>query len=185
MEDVVLAFLLTLGAGAATGIGACLPFLLKDTNSDKTLGICLGLSAGVMIYISFTEIFKESLEKFEHSSTTKNYPVLFTNLAFFSGFIICILLDYVVHFMMPGDQHLHLDPKIEDEKDTPKKQPKRVSKSIAKKRISEQLSSSDECQEPLKEDDKTTLPDKNMSELAKMSAMSALAISLHNLPEGF
>ena len=56
MEAPVLyAFLLTLGAGLATGIGSAIAFFANHTNR-KFLSFSLGVSAGVMIYVSFVEI---------------------------------------------------------------------------------------------------------------------------------
>ena len=52
MEAPVLyAFLLTLGAGLATGIGSAIAFFANHTNR-KFLSFSLGVSAGVMIYVS-------------------------------------------------------------------------------------------------------------------------------------
>jgi len=56
LNNLLIAFLLTLFAGLSTGIGSTLAFFTKRTNT-KLLTISLGFSAGVMIYISFVEIF--------------------------------------------------------------------------------------------------------------------------------
>jgi len=53
------AFALTLFAGLSTGIGSALAFFTRTTNT-KFLAVSLGFSAGVMIYISFVELFIES-----------------------------------------------------------------------------------------------------------------------------
>ena len=50
------AFGLTLFAGLSTGIGSALAFFTKST-STRFLSLSLGFSAGVMIYVSFVEIF--------------------------------------------------------------------------------------------------------------------------------
>ncbi|MDZ4907088.1 zinc transporter ZupT, partial [Clostridium perfringens] len=47
MSNVAVAFLITLFAGLATGIGSLIAFLAKNTNK-KFLSISLGFSAGVM-----------------------------------------------------------------------------------------------------------------------------------------
>ena len=63
LGTVLFAFSLTLFAGLATGIGSALAFFTRKTNT-KFLSIALGFSAGVMIYVSFVEIFfkaKDSL----------------------------------------------------------------------------------------------------------------------------
>ncbi len=57
--NIYLAFGLTLFAGLATAIGGGIAFFAKRTNTTF-LSYSLGFSAGVMIYISFTEILPES-----------------------------------------------------------------------------------------------------------------------------
>ena len=58
-STVLFAFMLTLFAGLATGIGSILAFFTKSTNT-RFLSISLGFSAGVMIYVSMIEIFQKS-----------------------------------------------------------------------------------------------------------------------------
>ena len=55
-ENVLIAFGLTLFAGLSTGIGSALAFFTNRT-STRFLSLALGFSAGVMIYVSFVEIF--------------------------------------------------------------------------------------------------------------------------------
>ena len=59
MNGIASALLLTLIAGAATGIGGALVLFKKKLSSDILAG-ALGLSAGVMIFISLAELFPES-----------------------------------------------------------------------------------------------------------------------------
>ena len=54
MNNILLAFVLTLLAGLSTGIGSLIAFLAKQTNK-KFLSVSLGFSAGVMIYVSMIE----------------------------------------------------------------------------------------------------------------------------------
>jgi ZIP family zinc transporter len=56
MGDVWLALGLTLFAGLATGIGSIIAFTAKRTNY-RFLSVSTGFSAGVMLYVSFVEIF--------------------------------------------------------------------------------------------------------------------------------
>ena len=60
-STVIFAFSLTLLAGLATGIGSALA-LLTDRTNTKFLSVALGFSAGVMIYISFVDIFQKAQE---------------------------------------------------------------------------------------------------------------------------
>jgi ZIP family zinc transporter len=55
MKDLWIAFGLTLFAGMATGIGSVIAFTAKRTNY-RFLSVATGFSAGVMIYVSFVEI---------------------------------------------------------------------------------------------------------------------------------
>jgi ZIP family zinc transporter len=60
MDDALLfAFLVTLGAGLATLVGASLALFANHTDR-KFLALSLGFSAGVMIYVSFVEIVPKS-----------------------------------------------------------------------------------------------------------------------------
>ena len=61
--NVLYPFLLTLGAGLATGIGSAIAFVSRRT-SRRFFSFTLGLSAGVMLYVSFVELFVESRELF-------------------------------------------------------------------------------------------------------------------------
>ena len=53
-----IALLLTLIAGLSTGLGGVI-VLLTGKFSTKTLSFALGFSAGVMLFISMTELFAE------------------------------------------------------------------------------------------------------------------------------
>lgn len=89
--NVVTALLLTLIAGLSTGIGSAIAFVAKRTNT-KLLSLALGFSAGVMIYISFVEIFPDARESFILQYGRFN-GTLFTLLAFFGGMLLIGLID--------------------------------------------------------------------------------------------
>ena len=59
-QIILLAFLLTLIAGLSTGIGSLIAFMARRTNTNF-LSLSLGLSAGVMIYVSFMEMMPQSV----------------------------------------------------------------------------------------------------------------------------
>lgn len=61
MNDLLLAFAMTLIAGLSTGIGSLIAFLAKRT-SRRFLSVSLGFSAGVMIYVSMVEILATARE---------------------------------------------------------------------------------------------------------------------------
>ena len=61
IENAVLfAFVVTVGAGLATLVGASLALFARHTNR-KFLAVSLGFSAGVMIYVSFVEIIPKAI----------------------------------------------------------------------------------------------------------------------------
>ena len=114
-HDILVAFLLTMIAGLSTGIGSVISILAKRTNT-KFLSIALGLSAGVMIYVSFMELMPEAVKQLceSFSERTANIYML---LAFFGGIGIIALIDelvpedenpHEVHLLNDPDQHKRL-----------------------------------------------------------------------------
>ncbi len=91
MSNVVAAILLTAIAGLSTGVGGLFTFFSKKLNT-KFLSFTLGLSAGVMIYISFVELLAKSgtglLESFEPKMAT-----ILNTAVFFAGMFIVALID--------------------------------------------------------------------------------------------
>ena len=61
MNDVWIAFGLTVFAGMATGVGSMIAFTARRTNF-RFLSISTGFSAGVMLYVSFVEIFYKGVD---------------------------------------------------------------------------------------------------------------------------
>ncbi|HQL00295.1 MAG TPA: zinc transporter ZupT [Smithellaceae bacterium] len=59
MNEILMAFGLTVFAGMATGIGSVIAFTAKRTNY-RFLSAATGFSAGVMLYVSFMEILPKS-----------------------------------------------------------------------------------------------------------------------------
>ena len=95
MEAPVLyAFLLTLGAGLATGIGSAIAFFANHTNR-KFLSFSLGVSAGVMIYVSFVEILHGAQISLEEILGVRG-GMSVCALAFFGGMLLSALIDRVV-----------------------------------------------------------------------------------------
>ncbi len=61
ITDVGYAFLLTILAGLSTGIGSSIAFFIKKPKMSY-LSFALGLSGGVMLYISFMELLPQGME---------------------------------------------------------------------------------------------------------------------------
>lgn len=93
-SNVIIALLLTAFAGLSTGIGSTIAFVARRTNT-KLLTVSLGFSAGVMIYISFVEIFAGAKESF-----TEDFGMftgtLYTIAAFFGGILLIAIIDRVI-----------------------------------------------------------------------------------------
>jgi len=137
-NNIYLAFLLTLFAGLSTGIGSLMAFLSKKFN-PKFLAGSLGFSAGVMVYVSFVEIFPQAKKALiEDYGYQTGY--FYTVLAFFSGIVLIAIIDKFV----PSYENPH--------------EIKNIS-------IGESAMPTDK-------------------KLIRMGLFSALAIGLHNFPEG-
>jgi zinc transporter, ZIP family len=92
--NILYAFLITLFAGLSTGLGGLLAFT-KMANKKSFLAFSLGLSAGVMLYVSFIEIFPKAFESLAEVYS-ENTAYLITTLSFFGGMALIGLIDYLV-----------------------------------------------------------------------------------------
>jgi ZIP family zinc transporter len=81
-----LPLLLSFLAGIFTVIGSLITFLIRDLKRGY-LQFSLGLSAGVMIYVSFVELL---------SIAIKNVGAIKANIAFFIGVILFMFLDSLI-----------------------------------------------------------------------------------------
>ncbi|MBE5816941.1 MAG: zinc transporter ZupT [Clostridiales bacterium] len=94
MSGFWTALVITLFAGLSTGIGG-LAVVLKRKFSSRFLSLSLGFSAGVMIYISLTEIFAESNSLFATMYGSKQ-ALLFTAASFLAGMLLIALIDRMI-----------------------------------------------------------------------------------------
>jgi len=139
-DNLIFAFSLTLFAGLATGVGSAAALLAKRTNT-KMLAVALGFSAGVMIYVSFVEIFAKARDSLipELGLRAGSWA---TVAAFFGGMAVIGLIDKLVpSYENPHEMHL----------------------------IEEMNLGAQHQDDP---------------ELLRMGILSALAIAIHNFPEG-
>jgi ZIP family zinc transporter len=94
MGNVWIAFGLTLFAGMATGVGSIIAFTAKRTNY-RFLSISTGFSAGVMLYVSFVEI----LFKGEEALITaygEGWGPWLNVTSFFAGILLIGLIDNLI-----------------------------------------------------------------------------------------
>ena len=137
MNDIMLAFLLTLFAGLSTGIGSVIAFFAKKTNK-KFLSISLGFSAGVMIYVSLIEIFQKAKISLVGELGEKAGSWA-TVAGFFGGIFLIALIDKLI----PEEENPHETKNVlADSKENDSKR------------------------------------------LMRMGVFTALAIAIHNFPEG-
>lgn len=137
-QNVLIALVLTLLAGLATGIGSLIAFFAKSTNK-KFLSFSLGLSAGVMIYVSFVELFAQAQGLLiVEMGTTQGMSL--TVGCFFLGIFLIGIIDRLV----PSFENPHEARSVESMEQLPVRDPK----------------------------------------LMKMGVITALAIGIHNFPEG-
>lgn len=100
-DIVLLALGLTFIAGLSTGIGSLMAFFTKKTNTRLLAG-ALGLSAGVMVYVSFMELMPEALQSLMADYSEREARVV-ALLAFFGGIGLIALID----FLIPEDENPH------------------------------------------------------------------------------
>ncbi|MBS7333072.1 MAG: zinc transporter ZupT [Weeksellaceae bacterium] len=98
-NPIYFAFGLTLLAGLCTGIGSIICLMYKKFNS-KFLGFMLGLSAGVMLYVSFVEILSKAKISLVEVYGTQ-LGAIYTVVGFFAGIVAIILLNLLI----PSHEH--------------------------------------------------------------------------------
>lgn len=141
-DNVLIALGLTLFAGLSTGIGSAIAFFAKRTNT-KLLSVALGFSAGVMIYVSFVEIFFKAKEALI-AELGKVNGTWMTVGGFFAGILFIAIIDKLV----PSVENPHEVHKLEELKNSKEAEAAKYQK------------------------------------LFRMGILSALAIAIHNFPEG-
>jgi ZIP family zinc transporter len=100
---ILIPLLLSLLAGSSTVIGGFLSLYIKKFNKTY-LAFSLGLSAGVMVYISFLELIPSSI---------KGIGVLPANIAFFGGMILGMVIDFLIpHELIEGCSNLNKENKM-------------------------------------------------------------------------
>lgn len=100
-DTIMVALGLTLVAGMSTGIGSLMAFVTRSTNK-KFLSWALGLSAGVMVYVSFMELLPTAMSDMGAIVAGKT-GMVYVILAFFAGIGLIALIDYLV----PEDENPH------------------------------------------------------------------------------
>ena len=162
--NFIIALLLTLFAGMATGIGGAIIMFVKKF-SPKYLCATLGFSAGVMILISLVELFQEAREALSMQFGDK-LGLFYTLLSFFGGMAIIALIDNFV----PKENNPH-----EVNSMTIQVHEEAVGQHKAVLSFGEE--------EPVQSTG-NSLPDKKSGNLLRLGIFSSLVIAVHNFPEG-
>jgi ZIP family zinc transporter len=164
VNDVWMALALTTFAGMATGIGSAIAFFAKRTNY-RFLSVATGFSAGVMLYVSFVEIFvKGSAALTEEYGEFPGYAV--NTLAFFGGMALIFLIDTLI----PAGENpheTHAEAETAPLRDASAELPVGV------------VTPGSAPDEPGLHDHTA-----HHHKLMRMGLFTALAIGIHNFPEG-
>ncbi len=160
MTNLLIAFGLTLIAGLSTGLGAVIAFFAKRTNY-RLLSVCTGLSAGVMLYVAFVEILQTGFAEIASGiNVSERLAHFFGVLAFFGGIALIFLIDRLVpEAENPHETH---DPAEYTELHDPT------------------ATTPPEAEHHLRETQKHN----QKGHLLRMGVFTALAITIHNFPEG-
>ncbi len=122
-DKILFGLVLTLLAGLSTGVGSCIAFFLKRTDT-RFLAFSLGFSGGIMIYISLVELLGSA-----HSQLAELYGrrpgALAATAAFFGGVALAMLIDRLV----PSYENPHEVRPVE-EMDHPRRREKLFRSSI-------------------------------------------------------
>jgi len=157
---------LTLFAGMATGIGSAIAFTAKRTNY-RFLSVATGFSAGVMLYVSFVEIFLKGV-----SSLTEHYGAYWAHwvnaASFFGGMLVIGIIDQAI----PKAENPH-EARTEDET---------TMLCHASNPIADSDGAGTENKAALRRDPQ--MREKGQRNLMRMGLFTALAIGIHNFPEG-
>lgn len=164
MEHIWFALGLTLFAGMATGIGSLIAFAARRTNY-RFLSVSTGFSAGVMLYVSFVEIFhKGSAALVEAYGDPAGHWI--NALSFFAGMLFIGLIDNLI----PSSENPH-EPHSEAE-EAPLHDPKAHVPTAA------------ECKAATEAGVIGAHEHVRNGKLMRMGLFTALAIAIHNFPEG-
>ena len=90
-NNVIYALILTILAGLTTGIGSIIGLFVPRENKTF-LSAALGFSAGVMLYVSFIEMFPKSQE-YLSDYFGQSIGIWWVSGAFFLGMILIMLID--------------------------------------------------------------------------------------------
>jgi len=168
-QAVAFALFLTLIAGLSTGIGSAIAFFFRRPKMSY-LAFALGLSAGVMIYVSFMELMPFAIVELEAETGNGD---LWAMVAFFLGILAIAVIDLII----PHDANPH-EVATDDELDTISTM-EPIPAAMCIQGDGEHPEGTDaEALNALKHGAE------RKSTLMRAGVFTALAIAIHNFPEG-
>lgn len=100
-QGILIAFIFTLLAGLATGLGGLLGVWKKQL-SKKVLSLAMGFSAGLLLFTAFAEVMMEGKEYLGAAFGEHEAGWIFI-VAFFGGTALAVLISA----LMPEEAHHH------------------------------------------------------------------------------
>jgi ZIP family zinc transporter len=162
MREVWIALGLTLLAGMATAIGSAIAFTAKRTNY-RFLSVASGFSAGAMLYVSFVEIFLKGVDSLVERFGEAGAQWVNAG-SFFGGMLLIGLIDNLI----PAAENPH--ETHSEEETLPLHDPSAPMPDL--KALSTRMTSPD------------VHDHRARHKLLRMGMFTALAIAIHNFPEG-
>ncbi|MFW6136210.1 MAG: zinc transporter ZupT [Chloroflexota bacterium] len=165
MTNVWIALGLTVFAGMATGIGSGIAFFAKRTNY-RFLSVATGFSAGVMIYVSFVEILLKGSEALT-AAYGETWGAWVNVASFFGGIALIGLIDGLI----PEAENPH-EPHTE------------AARAAVREACQGEIEPSAAAAHDGRGNGAAETEEGNREELLRTGLFSALAIGIHNFPEG-
>ena len=153
-NNFVIAIILTFLAGISTGIGSLIGLFAKKTNTNFLSG-ALGFSAGVMLFVSFVDIYPKAYDMLLVETGEKEAGWL-TLIGFFIGIILICVIDKLI----PKNKNPHECATVEE---------------LNQDNLDTEINNTEI---------NNTENNVKKQNLMRMGVFTALAIGIHNFPEG-
>jgi len=197
LDNAGLGFGLVVAAGLSTGVGAAAVFVRRFVKlaSTPVLAAGLGFSGGVMLYVSFVEIFVKSQDAFKEHGLQEKDAYFLATLCLFAGMLLLRVIAFLVH-KIDKNHHHHgacdvqtanpageaaLEVDVQDQVAPADLAPVEAPQAAAAaKQEGAEKATSPEVGAALE----TAKAAKDRKELQMMGLNTAIAIAIHNFPEG-
>jgi len=179
LDNTPIAFALVIAAGLSTAIGAAAVFFQKlvQLASKQVLAAGLGFSAGVMLYVSFVEIFVKAQGAFMEDNE-EGPAYVYATMCVFAGMLLLRLIALIVHKLDGGHQHCigecdvgNIRSNVMGASDVPMQPGMKDQQDVEAVEAKDNANSAQA----------TSIKDKK---LEQMGLNTAVAIAIHNFPEG-